>query len=226
METKSSVEKILNPSSKTLYLFFGGIQAGIVIPPFEFYKASEIISENKVFFRDFSQSWYHAGLKGLSVDIHTTAKYIQALIDDIKPEKLFFVGNSMGGYAALLFSTILGVGEAIAFAPQTFISADLRKRYNDVRWQLQIEETLALPTIYKDALDLKKMLLNSNSENKKSIYVARDSELDFAHAQHVRSCPGVTVFEFEKGGHSLVRGLRESGALPEIMTGEYTKIHI
>jgi len=48
-----SVEVDLSLNGSNLYIFFGGIAAGIVMPPFEFYSASKIIDENKIFIRDF-----------------------------------------------------------------------------------------------------------------------------------------------------------------------------
>lgn len=221
MEANNSVEKIIRLESNSLYLFFGGIQAGIAMPPFEFYKASGIIDETKIFFRDFDQSWYHAGLKDITADIDTTAIYIESIIKEINPETIFFVGNSMGGYAAILFSSLIGKGEVIAFSPQTFISSDLREKYSDTRWPHQIAKTLALPTTKKEAYDLREILLNTKNRNKTSIFVARDSVLDLAHASHVKDCSGVEVFEFDTGGHSLVRELRDKGKLSQIMVGKY-----
>lgn len=223
MEKVSALEKVWKSGSDSLYLFFGGIQAGIAMPPFEFYQASGIINENKLFLRDFAQSWYHDGLKGVSKSVDETADYIQELVDEVNPRKLFFVGNSMGGYAAILFSTLLGRGEAIAFAPQTFISSNLRKKHNDTRWPEQIANTVHLETAKKDAFDLKQLLLNSNSKNKISVYVAKDSPLDMVHAEHIHGCPGVTIFQFASGGHTLVRELRDSNKLPQIMAGKYAK---
>jgi len=47
MDSKSSVERLLVSGSRKLYFFFGGIQAGIAMPPFEFYNASGIVNETK-----------------------------------------------------------------------------------------------------------------------------------------------------------------------------------
>ena len=38
----------------------------------------------------------------ISKDIYSTAQHIRNQIEDINPDKVFFVGNSMGGYAAIL----------------------------------------------------------------------------------------------------------------------------
>lgn len=50
-----SIEVELSPEGSNLYIFFGGIRAGIAMPPFEFYNSSRIINENKIFIRDISQ---------------------------------------------------------------------------------------------------------------------------------------------------------------------------
>lgn len=135
------VEMELSVDGSHLYIFFGGIAAGIAMPRFEFYHASEIIEESKIFIRDLYQCWYQNGLPGISRDIHSTAQYVRDQIGRIEPDRVFLVGNSMGGYAAILFATMLRIGEVIAFAPQTFISPSLRLRHKDTRWQKQITNT-------------------------------------------------------------------------------------
>ncbi len=115
------LELSTSKDNSKLYFFFGGIASGIAMPPFEFYRASKILSHSKVFFRDINQTWYQQGLPGLGNDLYATKSYIELLIDKQRPEKIFFIGNSMGGYAAILFSVLIGKGNAIAFAPQTFI---------------------------------------------------------------------------------------------------------
>ncbi|QBQ56020.1 hypothetical protein [Nitrosococcus wardiae] len=147
---RKPVEIELSTSGANLYIFFGGIAAGIAIPPFEFYNSSKIINENKIFIRDFSQCWYQNGLPGISKNINSTAKYIRCQIEEIRPKKIFFVGNSMGGYAAILFAKLTGNGEAIAFAPKTFISPILRLKHKDPRWKKQI-----LATYKKASLKIK-----------------------------------------------------------------------
>ncbi len=157
------------------------------MPPFEFYKASGIINENKIFFKDFYQRWYHAGLAGISKDIDSTALYIENAINEIDPEKTYFVGNSMCGYAAILFHALLGKGE-------------------------------------REAHDFRELLLKTRSGCKVSIFGARDNALDLIHAEHVKECSGVHIFEFDTGGHALVRDLRNEGKLAQIMAGTFATL--
>jgi hypothetical protein len=215
------IEIELSTKGSNLYIFFGGIAAGIAIPPFEFYNSSKIIDENKIFIRDFSQCWYQNGLPGISRDIDSTTQYLDYKIKEIKPEKTFFVGNSMGGYAAILFASLSGKGEAIAFAPQTFISPILRLKHKDFRWKKEIYTTYRKSLLKRKVWDLKPVLLRLDGSQKVSIFVSKEDRLDHIHASHVKNISGVHVYEFKSGGHGIVKLLRDEGKLPAIMSGTY-----
>lgn len=216
-----SIEREISPNSSNLYFIFGGIAAGIAMPPFEFYHSSKIINENKIFIRDLKQCWYHSGLSGISNDIPSTARFISKEIQRYNPKRVFFVGNSMGGYAAILFTALIGYGNAIAFAPQTFINPILRLKYNDNRWAKQIFNTYKCSLFKKKAWDLKPFLLKCNNNQKISIFVAKDHQLDYIHAQHLRHSNAVKIYDFKSGGHEIVKVLRNSGKLASIMSGSY-----
>ena len=216
---KDPVDIELSENGSSLYIFFGGIAARIAMPPFEFYKASQILDEHKMFIRDFHQSWYQNGLPGISVDIHTTAKYIRNKIDEIKPERVFFVGNSMGGYAAILFAALVGTGEAIAFAPQTFISPFLRRKHKDNRWMNQVRATYRKSFFKRKVWNLKPLLSRLDGRLKITVYVSTSDRLDRIHASHIKDIKGVQVYEVDGGGHGVVRLLRDQGKLPAIMSG-------
>jgi len=215
------VEKDLVPNASRLYVFFGGLAAGIVMPPFEFYESAKIVRENKIFVRDFGQCWYQSGLPGISHDIDSTAQYLREEIDRIHPKKVIFAGNSMGGYAAILFSALLGRGEAIAFAPQTFISPVLRLRHRDIRWPRQIANTWLQGVFRKRYWDLRRVLLQAGAGRKVSIFVSREHRLDYVHAKHLESVGGARIFEFDGAGHGIVKLLRDQGKLASIMLGDY-----
>lgn len=220
MTNLPSVDKLLVEHSKTLYLFFGGISHEIVVSPFEFYNASKIMHENKIFLRDLNQAWYHAGLCGISRDIDTTAAFIQTEISRLNPEKIFFVGNSMGGYAALLFAMLLKQGDVIAFVPQTFICPILRKRFSDNRWSQPISNTYRIAAGKRCIFDVKPLIAGSNNQ-KISLFVSRGDRLDCLHTERLKGMANVFLYEFNGGGHGLIRLLRDQGKLPEIMSGNY-----
>lgn len=217
-----SIEIELSENGNSLYIFFGGIAAGIAMPIFEFYNASKIIDEHKIFIRDFTQCWYQTGIPSVSSDIYSTAQYIKNKIEDINPNATYFVGNSMGGYAAILFSTLVGTGDVIAFAPQTFISPYLRILHGDSRWKNQIFNTYRKSFFKRKVWNLRTILLNLDRERRISIFVSKADRLDYIHAYHIADIHGVNIYEFDNGGHNIVRLLRDQGNLPAIMSGTYS----
>jgi len=207
----------IHPESEKLYVFFGGIRAKIAMPPFEFYNSARILDENKIFIRDLAQCWYQAGLPGISRDIYSTADYIAGQISQINPHQTVFVGNSMGGFAALMFAALVGADRAIAFAPQTFISPFLRVRHRDLRWQKQILNTYFRSLFKRRIWDLKLLLKNIKGKPELSIYVSSSSRLDMAHAFYLEGLPAIDIQVLDSGGHSVVRVLRDRGQLPAIL---------
>ena len=75
-DKNKSIEIDLSTNGRNLYIFFGGIVAGIAMPPLEFYNSSKIIDESKIFIRDLAQCWYQDGLPSISKDIYGTAGHI------------------------------------------------------------------------------------------------------------------------------------------------------
>lgn len=211
------------PVSSTLYIFFGGMAAGIAMPPFEFYRAARIVDDNKLFLRDFAQCWYHAGLPGYSRDLSSTADYLRRRIGELGARRVVFVGNSMGGYAAMLFAARLGFGEVIAFAPQTFVSPRLRFRHRDRRWPRQIAKLRWLGLSRERAWDLRPLLARCDERLRVSVFVSPEDRLDLVHARHIQDLPCVTTHVVAGGGHDLVRVLRDDGSLPGIMLGTHDR---
>lgn len=223
MKAKSAILEELIPGSKKLYFIFGGVAAELAMPPFEFYTSAKIIEENKIFLRDFSQAWYQNGLPGVGNTFHAIGTFIEKKIAELEPEEVFFVGNSMGGYAAILFASLVGKGTAIAFAPQTFVSPLKRLRHREQRWSKQITKMHLRTALKTHVWDLKAWLTPRPTEADIEIYVAKDSRLDYLHATYLKNLESVTVHEFPVGGHNLVKQLRDEGALPAILSGTYLK---
>lgn len=220
-ESNKSLEFYLSETGSNLYIFFGGIANGIAMPPFEFFNSSKIIEEHKIFIRDLSQRWYQNGLYLVTSDVSSTIAHISKLITDINPNKVYFVGNSMGGFAAIMFSSLMGIGNVIAFAPQTFIAPQLKLAYGDFRWKEQILKTYLATIFKKTYFDLKPLLVSSQKTNQVSIFVSENNKLDFAHATRLNNIDGLTIHSFNEGDHDIVKILRNKGMLPKIMSGEF-----
>jgi len=215
-ENNSPVSKDLIPGSEKFFLFFGGIAGAIGMPPFEFYRASRILNYSKIFLRDISRAWYQRGLPSIGNNAQAIGEYLQVKIKEADAAEVYFVGNSMGGFAALLFCSMLQIGKAIVFSPQTFISSEKRQMYGDDRWPDQIKklhETRTASNIH----DLAPWIQDCYPRMPASVHVSTSDALDMHHVNELGGFPNIKVHCFPDGGHGLVIKFRDDGVLESIL---------
>lgn len=118
-----------------LIVSFGGYSHAVGgIQPFEFlnFLDKNFKSANKLFYKDLRLCSYHKGIEGISNNIEETVEYIKMKIKDYN--KTLFIGNSGGGYASLLFGSLLKVNYVLAFVPQTILSKpDKEEKYKNIK---------------------------------------------------------------------------------------------
>jgi len=205
----------IKPQFDTLLVSFGGIANQLPIPVFEFMRSLDKFRVNKIFVRDFSQNWYTGGIKGVSNNLHDTIKYLEKVIEKYGFKKTIFLGNSAGGYAAMLFGRLLNVEEVHAFSPQTFLDSWNRLLNWDRRWSKQISN---LKTDSKIFFDLKNVFRRiPNHKTRTFIYWDTRHRLDNRHALRMRF-PLVEMKPFNTGGHTLIKQLKRIGELDRILS--------
>lgn len=194
---------------------FGGMRGGLIIPPFEFFAVSERVTRcTRVFLRDPHQCWYQRGIPELGQTFDGAAQQLGRLLATAQPARTVFVGTSAGAYAALGMGILLDADEVHAFGAQTTLIDVDRKAIGDDRWSERLE---GLPPIDSAILDLRQMLAERRSRPGLHLYVAEDDPLDVAHAERVVTHPAVQVHRYPRGGHTLVRDLRDSGELEQLL---------
>jgi hypothetical protein len=112
------------PKSSTIVVSFAGHGlkfGGVPRPEFYNFLTKNFSSIDILLLVDFNCRCYHQGLKGITTNVDETAKYIQDIICSYT--KVIFVGVSAGGYAAILFGSLLNVNDVIAITPQTKLKA-------------------------------------------------------------------------------------------------------
>ena len=208
-DSKSGILTEFN-ESKNLLVTFGGISQGIGIPVFEFFNSVKELDCDKIFIRDFHQGWYQKGVDDHIDSVQGLTDYLQQTIDKHNYQKVLFMGNSMGGYAAILFGNLLQVDQILAFAPQTFISSRMRLRHLDFRWKNQMKRIQSYKKEQPHYFNLKDFLNNDTRYIPTNIYYSPKHRLDRLHAENLKGMDNVTLHPIEKGGHAVVKTLRDN----------------
>lgn len=147
------------------------------------------------FYIDTHTCSYHKGIPGISNTIDETATYLK---EKIKPYKqVIFLGISSGGYAAILFGSLLGVSKVLAFIPQTirYVNRNVDEKYRDI-----------LP------------YFNHSTQYHLYADIGIKKEGDMHHASHCERFAIADNVKVIKKQKVDVRTMRDSGELYEILS--------
>ena len=127
--------KVNKPGSDTLIVSFAGHNKNMGgIPRFEFVRFLEthFPHTSRHFYMDPDLNLYHSGIRGLTKSVEETADYLRKEVQGFS--HVLFLGASGGGYAAILFGSLLGVQSVVAFIPQTVRRAKtgVDEKYRDL----------------------------------------------------------------------------------------------
>src|SRR5829696_909273 len=207
----------LQTESRTLLVLFGGIAGGVSMPVFEFFRLTAGFPAKKAFLRDPRRGWYQRGIPGVGDSAAEVRAFLSAAIERAAVERVVTAGASAGGFAALLFGAWCAADEVIAFSPQTFVDAENRRLAGDSRWPEQIDALHEAIAGRSATLDLLDMLPQNPSKTRFQIHVSTDDPLDLLHAHRVAGRGGVEIHEHDRGGHRLVKTLRDRGLLEPML---------
>jgi hypothetical protein len=208
----------LESDAPTWLLLFGGRAGGMGLPPFEFFKVTKGIPTKRLFVRDLEQAWYHQGIAEAGTSIAETATYLKGVIDGQEHDRLVVTGISAGGYAALVFGSLLGADTVLAFSPQTVLDPDLLLAMDDDRWDKPLRELMAAGKLDPAWLDLKEALPCARApETRCEVHFDRTLDADRLHAERIAGPQGIELFPREGGGHNIPGALRASGELETVL---------
>lgn len=210
----------LGVESDILLIAFGGLKGGIGrVLPFEFLNLTRDVRVKRLYVRDPYGLWYHKGLPKIAGSVDEIKEHLKPIIDKQGVSRVVVVGNSAGGYAAMLFGCLLDADKVIAFSPQTFLNRDLMAKHHDKRW------TALLMALYrvgeKKYYNLKQVLWrHKHRKARYDIHYPSKLPLDVIHATRMKDVPTVSLHPYDSDTHHLVTDLRDSGRLKEILMEE------
>ena len=206
---------------KTLVIAFGFVSWS-TRPAFDFYgrlkKLEELSGEhiNKILLRDSGNAWYHRKIDGLGRHVDETAAQLRTLIASIAPSKVITIGQSMGGYAAIMYGLLLEVQQIIAFGPLSFLDVEQARLYHELRW-LPVMQGLAENPPASGYYDLA-TLCRARATQATELHIvfgtkpdqANCSEsvnLDAMHAHRLAAYGNCTLHPFPHSEHAVVQHL-------------------
>lgn len=210
----------MQSDSSTLLLAFGGMKGKLDIPPFEFFGLTGEMPIKRLFVRDLEQAWYHRGVRRHGATIPQVAADLERLLGNHRIERLVVVGTSAGGYAALLFGSLLGADRVLCFGPQTSIDLDVLGAMDDHRWDERIGELRSAGDLDSAWTDLRSALPKARVAETRYELFFDDSYLpDRLHAERLDGIEGVQLRPVAGGEHEVARQMRKTGELERVLRG-------
>ena len=180
---------------------------------FDFVGVTSDLPAKKVFFRDPNMLWYQTGLDGVGKTVPEIAAYVKNLRATEKASRVVMIGNSGGGFAAILFGTLTQVDEIHAFNPPTKLLVESDTSYPE---QLAILHNKTGPD--NPYLDLRKVLLKNPTANPLIfVHYSRGDKKDRRQARYLKGIPHVHLLQYPYISHHLARHLAKRGALTKML---------
>jgi uncharacterized protein YneR len=181
------MSSLLDETNNTsLIISFAGSGDGVgMLNLFEFknFLKQNYSNYDRHFYIDYDHVWYHKGIKDISTNIDETVKYLQEKIN--KYSQVIFIGSSAGGYAAILFGSLLKVNIVITFNAQTLLPAyrngiELQKEYRDLKFVINNETQYFIhgDISIKDENDLHHIKHTNNLININNVHITYHDHLD------------------------------------------------
>lgn len=185
-----------------LVLSFRGIGLETNGRPEEFWATISQNGRNHMMFvADLTQSWFNT--RGL---MRNVILHIRKVVDLLAPERIFAVGNSMGGYAACVFAKFIPIDGVLAICPQMTLDPAL---IEDPRWDKYAKpvRNFRAPAIPDCLQDRTRYTF---------IHGARGYEGFQAAATPIQA--NLRQFIFRKQFHAVVKSLKEQELLRPIIS--------
>ena len=154
-------------------------------------------AKRHIFVRDVYKQWY---LEGVSSTCDTVEKTLTLLKKHLEGcDSCVCVGSSAGGFAAVLFGSLLGADRILAFNPQFTLSPFLEDKdcpvLNPLLWRNRENERV------KRYYDLKDIV----NVHERPIYyfLSARSEKDWVQYQYIRECVAVKTIFFNTANHGI-----------------------
>lgn len=166
---------------------------------------------NRIMLRDCNNSWYLRGVPGLGDSVDEMLLSLQKLIAAIAPSCIWCIGESMGGYAAMMMGFLLGADRILSFGGLSSFEPGFNHQCGDMRWLPTMQSVSAAPHL----LDLPQLAQRCRFQGQLHLVVGTSAgsdaplavNLDVMHAQRFAAVPGVVYHYYPAAEHTVTHWL-------------------
>ena len=187
--TKTLINQYYSSKNKTGLAFSSIGQGTKYIQHEEFFNLTK--KYNVFFIRDITRSWFN------NVDIKLIKKFLN------KKKINFAIGYSMGGFNAIIFSTLFKVRKVIAFSPQFSIHPKISKDKSFLNYASRIKEW-KYPQL-------------KFSENTDYLLIFGDSSLEKYHASLIPKKKNIRIVLIKDCDHQSIKKIKRSGKMYKLI---------
>jgi hypothetical protein len=200
------------------------------LPNFDFFGRTKKLEDrsgirfNRILVRDIESAWYHRGVPGLGMHVDAVASSLRGLIQSILPSRVMTIGQSMGGYGAILFGMLLNADRIVAFGTLTHLDPAEALCYGDRRY-LQYMDSVRIGRPKSSYDDLAQLgnALNYRGELHLifGTHPGHDDGVsgnhDAIHALRLARLPNVFLYPYPEAHHVIVPWLIEHGQIDDLL---------
>jgi hypothetical protein len=146
-----------------------------------------------IFIRDIFKQWYFAGI---NAKINSPEKLLNFLRQETEGYKVITLGSSAGGYAAVLYGSLMGADQVLAFNSR-FEHKSLLKRSNEATNPLLFRLKNEPVSIYYDMHDL------INKKLDIYYFYSNKSVLDMEQYKHIKDLQEIHKISFSTAHHGV-----------------------
>ncbi|MFN0156649.1 MAG: hypothetical protein ACKVRP_01095 [Bacteroidota bacterium] len=199
--------------SSTLVVSFAAIPGQTGKSEFAFVRLLSDLPVKKAWFHDPHVRLYHCGVPGVGDTADEIVSFIRQLRSRENIRRVIMLGNSTGGYAAILFGILAGADDVHAISPCTRFTD-----YADVQESNNLDIMTEVAGRGSVRLDLRALHeQKSNGTTSINIYYAHGNSMDRRHALHMQGLTGVRLFRYPFGGHTLAHYLAKTHCLRQVL---------
>jgi hypothetical protein len=202
--------------SDTLVIAFTGGAHWINIPLFEFLETTQILKYNRILLKDKYRMFYHYGVDWRRRDWPRLLKFLDVQIQELRPKRLFCIGSSSGGYAALIAGHYLNADYIHAFGPQTILRLD-EEGIREALLPKHRRRLAASKRTFREVLDLVPLLKSGEGKSQIFVHYCNGHLQDRAFAERVAELPRVTTFGYPCDVHEVAISLAKQRFLGELL---------